>query len=566
MRKGVWPMSEIWRLIRLLAPRRGWIYAGLALSILTLLANFGLLALSGWFLAATALVGIAGYAAQNSFNFFTPAAMVRFFATVRVLSRYSERLVTHEATFRLLADLRVWFYTRLEPLAPAILQTHRAADLLNRIVTDIDTLNLFYLRVFLPVLTALGAGLIMAAFFAFFCWPAALALLGGLVLNGMLAPVLTVRLGGKPGADINRLTAALRMEYVEALQGMGELLVFGAAPQMQARVERLNHELAASQAALGTVSGLGFALSGLAANATLLVVLIEGARQYQAGGLSAAEVPMLLLGAMSAFEATAPLPAALQFMGQIKAAARRIFALADQAPALAPPALPAAAPHGFGLDLRDITLRYAPDAAPALNGFSLSVAQGQHVGIIGPTGAGKSSLINLLMRFNEFESGQAWFGGQDLRAYSSEDMARYMTVISQRSYLFHASIRDNLLLADGTADDEALWQALDVAQLGAFVRTLPQKLDNLVGEGGASLSGGQIRRVALARAVLKQTPWLILDEPTEGLDTETEQAFLADLAPVLAGRTVLYITHRQAGLALMDEVYAMQNGHSTRLK
>lgn len=559
-------MSDIWRLVRLLAPRRGWMWAGLGLSTLTLLANFGLLALAGWFLAATALAGLAGYAAQNSFNFFTPAAMVRFFATVRVLSRYAERLVTHEATFRLLADLRVWFYTRIEPLAPALLQTHRAADLLNRIVTDIDTLNLFYLRVFLPVLTAIGAGLVMVAFFAFFSWPAALALLVGLALNGMLAPLLTSRLGAKPGAEINRLTAALRTDYVEALQGMGELLVFGAAASTKTRIAGLNEALAEAQAALGKVSGLGFALSALAANVTLLVVLLAGARRFEAGGMTAAEVPMLLLGAMAAFEATAPLPAALQFMGQIKAAARRIFALADQMPTVAPLSAPAPTPQGYALDLQDITLRYAQEAAPALNGFSLRVAEGRCVGIIGPTGAGKSSIINLLMRFNAFQDGEARFGGHDLRAYDSAQMARYVTVVSQRSYLFHTTIRDNLLLANGAADEAALWHALDVAQLGDFVRSLPQGLDSLVGEGGASLSGGQMRRVALARAVLKHTPWLILDEPTEGLDNETEQAFLADLKPVLAGRTVLYITHRYAGLALMDEVYALNAGRATRLR
>lgn len=559
-------MSDIWRLVRLLAPRRGWLWAGLGLSILTLLANFGLLALSGWFLAATALVGLAGYAAQNTFNFFTPAAMVRFFATVRVLSRYGERLVTHEATFRLLADLRVWFYTRLEPLAPAVLQVHRAADLLNRIVTDIDTLNLFYLRVFLPVLTAIGAGLIMVAFFAFFSWPSALALLVGLILNGMLAPVLTSRLGARPGMEINRLTASLRMEYVEALQGMGELLVFGAANKTKERIAALNDDLAGAQAALGSVSGLGFALSGLAANATLLAVFIAGAKRYEAGGMTAAEVPMLILGAMSAFEATAPLPAALQFMGQIKAAARRIFALADQKPAVAALVEQAPTPQGYGLDLRNITLRYSEQAAPALNGFSLSVGEGKCIGIIGPTGAGKSSIINLLMRFHEFQAGEARFGGHDLRAYDSAQMARYIAVVSQRSYLFHTTIRDNLLLADGAADEAALWHALEVAQLADFVRSLPRGLDNLVGEGGASLSGGQARRVALARAVLKNTPWLILDEPTEGLDNETERAFLEDLKPVLAGRTVLYITHRHAGLILMDEVYALNEGRASRVR
>lgn len=556
-------MSDIWRLIRLTAPRKGWMLAGLGLATLTLLANFGLLALSGWFLAATAIAGLAGFAAQNAFNFFTPSAMVRFFATLRVASRYAERLVTHEATFRLLADLRVWFYTRLEPLAPAALQGQRSADLLGRIVSDIDTLNLFYLRVFVPVLTALAAALLMAAFFAFFSWPAALALILGLGLNGALAPVLTARLGAGPGAAITRLNAGLRAEYVEALQGMGELLVSGAAPAMQARAAALNEELAAAQARLGGVAALGASLSGLAANATLLAVLVFGARRFEAGGLGAAQVPMLLLGAMAAFEATAPLPGALNYLGQIKTAARRIFALADQMPPISPPATAAPALQRYDLELAGVDLAY-DGGRKVLDGFSLSLPQGRHVGIVGVSGSGKSTLINLLLRFHEYQAGTARFGGVDLRAFSSAEMARHATIISQRSHLFHTSIRDNLLLANGAADEAALWHALEVAQLADFVRGLAQGLDHLVGEGGASLSGGQARRIALARAVLKPAPLLILDEPTEGLDVETERAFLADLAPLLAGRSVLYITHRPAGLALMDEVYELRDGKAVR--
>lgn len=556
-------MSDIWRLIRLTAPRKGWMLAGLGLATLTLLANFGLLALSGWFLAATAIAGLAGFAAQNAFNFFTPSAMVRFFATLRVASRYAERLVTHEATFRLLADLRVWFYTRLEPLAPAALQGQRSADLLGRIVSDIDTLNLFYLRVFVPVLTALAAALLMAAFFAFFSWPAALALILGLGLNGALAPVLTARLGAGPGAAITRLNAGLRAEYVEALQGMGELLVSGAAPAMQARAAALNEELAAAQARLGGVAALGASLSGLAANATLLAVLVFGARRFEAGGLGAAQVPMLLLGAMAAFEATAPLPGALNYLGQIKTAARRIFALADQMPPISPPATAAPDLQRYDLELAGVDLAY-DGGRKVLDGFSLSLPQGRHVGIVGVSGSGKSTLINLLLRFHEYQAGTARFGGVDLRAFSSAQMARHATIISQRSHLFHTSIRDNLLLANGAADEAALWHALEVAQLADFVRGLAQGLDHLVGEGGASLSGGQARRIALARAVLKPAPLLILDEPTEGLDVETERAFLADLAPLLAGRSVLYITHRPAGLALMDEVYELRDGKAVR--
>ncbi len=559
-------MRELIRLHRLFAPYRGWMLSGLGLACVTILANFGLLSLSGWFLAATGLVGLSSYAAQNRFNFFSPAAGVRFFATLRIVSRYAERLVTHEATFRLLAALRVWFYTRLEPLAPAVLQQYRAADLLSRIVADIDTLNLFYLRVYVPLLTALISGLLMVGFFLIFSGGAALALLAGLGFVGLCVPWLTGWLGARAGAEITETSAALRTEYVDAVQGMGELLTYGAAPRLTARATALNARLIGAQTDMSRLSGLGLAMSGLGTNFTLLAVLLAAGAKLVAGHMGAAELPLLALGAMAAFEAVAPLPGAFQYMGQIRAAAGRIFALADAKPAIPPPPMPAPEPAVFDLVLEDVSLRYAPDAPWALRHFSLNVPQGRHVGIVGATGTGKTTLINLLLRFHEYQEGLIRFGGHDLRAYASADMSRYVTVISQRSYLFHTTIRDNLLLANGAATEDELWHALDVAQLAAFVRAQPQGLDTLVGEAGVKLSGGQARRVALARAVLKAAPWLILDEPTEGLDAATEQDFLNDLAPLLAGRTVLYITHRPAGLRLMDEVYALSDGQAFSLR
>jgi ATP-binding cassette subfamily C protein CydC len=558
-------MRDLIRLQKLFAPYRGWMFAGLGFASITILANFGLMTLSGWFLAATGLVGLSSFAAQNQFNFFSPAAGVRFFATLRIASRYAERLVTHEATFRLLAALRVWFYTKLEPLAPAALQGYRASDLLSRIVADIDTLNLFYLRVYVPLLTAGITTLAMVLFFGIFSWPAALALGLGLSLTGLGLPLLTGALGRAQGAEITRLNAALRAEYVDAVQGMGELLTYGAAPVLAARVEAYNATLIGVQQGMSRLTGLGLAGAQFLTNATMLAVVIAGSAKVASGRLYGADLPLLALGSMAAFEAVSPLPVAFQYLGQVSAAAKRIFALADARPAVAAPIAPAPRPEGYALKLENICLRYAEGSPWALHNLNLSIPEGGHVGIVGATGAGKTTLINLLLRFNEYQEGTASFGGHDLRAYASEDMAAHITVISQRSYLFHTTIRDNLLLAKGDATESELWHALEVAQLAAFVRAQPRGLDALVGEAGVNLSGGQGRRVALARAVLKSSPWLVLDEPTEGLDAATEREFLRDLAPLLKGKTVLYITHRPAGLALMDDVYTLRAGQASHI-
>lgn len=552
-------MRELIRLAGLFRAYRGWMLGGLVLSCLTLLANFGLMTLSGWFLAAAALAGAAGYAAQNAFNFFTPAALVRFFATLRVGSRYAERLVTHEAIFRLLAETRVWFYARLEPLAPAGLQEFRAADLLSRLAADIDVLSQFYLRVYVPLLAAAITVLVMTGVFAVFSLPAAALLFGGLAFTGAVIPLLSARAGRAAGAAQVEIGAAYRAELVDAMQGMEELLIYGAANAVAARAADANDRLIAAQHRLARFSGASLAGGQLLANFTLLGCTLAGAAKVAAGGLGPADLPLLTLGSMAAFEAVAPLPQAFQQLGQILAAARRVFSLADTPPPVAAPSTNPS-PAGYELVLDQVGLRYAPDAPWALDGLSLTIREGERVGLTGPTGAGKSTLINLLLRFHEYQQGSARFGGHDLREYSSAALARHITVISQRSHLFATTLRDNLLLAKADAAEPELWAALEAAQLAGFVRTRPEGLDLFVGEGGARLSGGQARRVALARAVLRPTPWLILDEPTEGLDAATEQEFLRDLEPLLRGRTVLCISHRPAPLGLVQRVHALRAG------
>ena len=552
-------MRDLWRLLKLFAPYRWWMLGGALLALLTMLSNFGLMTLSGWFLASAALAGLGGYATLNLYNFFLPAAGVRGFATIRVLSRWLERIVTHEATFRLLAQLRTWFYARLEPLAPAGLQGLRSGDLLARLVADIDTLNNFYLRVFTPFLVAGLATLVMAGFFALYAWQLGLVLLLFLVISGLALPLLSERLGARAGAEMTQIQAEMRVQIVDTLQGMGELLVANAGPRLQRELAEKNAQLIARQGRLAGVAGIGSAGMSFMGNLALWVILLLGIPLVR-HGIGRAELPMFALGTMAAFEAIAALPLAFQFLGQTRAAARRIFAVADLPAPFADAAGPAPQPKGLDLAMVDVHLRYPGARSDALRGLTLSVPEGSRTAILGATGAGKSSIVNLLLRFYDYQAGSARLGGCELRDFPADDLRRYFAVVSQRSYLFHSTIRDNLLLAKGDADEEALWAALAAAQLDEFVRSLPQGLDNIVGEGGINLSGGQARRMAIARAFLKDSPILLLDEPTEGLDAITEAHFLVALKALMKGRSVVYITHRLLGLEDMDQILILDGG------
>lgn len=553
-------MRELIRLLRLYAPYRLWIAGGLLLALATILANFGLLALAGWFLAASGLVGLAGFAAQNAFNFFTPAAGVRFFATVRVLGRYAGRIVDHEATLRQLAGLRAFLFEKLEPLAPAGLAGERSGDLLSRLVADIDRLGDVYLRVLAPFAVGAAAALAMAATLAFFAPIAGLALLAGLALAGLAVPAASLALGARPSREAVAVRNEMRADIVDAVQGIAELLTYNAAPAMEARIAAANERLIAQEARLAAIAGFGAAAGLLIANATMGTALLIGLPLAAAHLLPGTDVPLLALGTLAAFEAVAPLPQAFQLLGGMAESARRVFALADRAPPVREPERSPGRPHCLDLVLSDVRLRYARDRPWALDGLSLAIREGERVTIVGRSGAGKTSLVNLLLRFADYQEGSATIGGIDLGKIRGDDARSLFAVVSQRTHLFAGSIGENLRIARPDADGAALWRALEAAGLAGFVRAAPGGLDREVGEGAARLSGGEARRLALARAYLRDAPFLVLDEPTEGLDPLTEAALRADLARLGAGRTVISITHRLAFIAPDERVVVLEGG------
>ena len=555
-------MSDFARLLRLFRPAALWMLGGCGLGTLVILANVGLLALSGWFIAAMALAGLG----RIPVEVFAPAAAIRALAILRTGGRYGERLVTHEATFRVLSRLRVFVYARLEPLAPAGLQTYRGGDLLSRLRADVDSLDTFYLRVLAPAIAVGLATAVMLAVLA--AYDPAMALLDGvaLALAGVALPMLAQRLGREPGRRLLEGRAELRAATADAMRGLGELMVYGADERQAEVLEAASLRAIGERRRQARLDGATTALSGLIAHGATAGALVLAIPLVASRALPAADLAMLALFVLAGFEAVAPLPAAFQSLGETRAAARRIFALVDAAPALRDPPDEPVLPRCFDLRIEGLRMRYADDAPWAIDGLDLTVPAGSSVAIVGASGAGKTSLANVLLRFWDFQEGKVEIGGVPLRALRGETMRGFCSVVAQATHLFNASVRDNLRLARPDADDAVLDDALAKAGLLEEVRAMPHGLDTMVGELGTRLSGGQARRLSIARAMLKAAPILILDEPTEGLDTVSEERVMQALLALMQGRTTLLITHRTSILRHVDTVVAIKHadGGSSR--
>jgi ATP-binding cassette subfamily C protein CydC len=533
--------------------------AATASGLAALLASVGLLALAGWFLASTALAGLAP-AAAPLFNFFFPSAGVRACAIARTLARYAERVLAHEATFRLLASLRVWFYQRLEPLAPAVLLGHRSGDLLNRIVADIDALDNLYLRVLAPGAAALGMALLLGAGLWWLAPPVALVTLAALGVAGVAVPAGAQRAGVASGVALARTLADLRVQVVEGLQGLAELLVFGRGGAWLDDLAAHHRRLGAIQRRMSHIRGAAAAAVTASGGLAAVAALFLGAELVARGGLSGPHLALLTLAVLTAFEAVVPLPAAFQYLGRTREAGRRLLEVVESPPAVVFPPDGAPPPARWDLAFEGVGFAYHPQGPPVLADVTLRVPEGARLAVLGPTGAGKSTLGHLLVRFWDPTTGCIRLGGRNLRHLAEAHLRRSIAVVAQQPHLFNASIRENLRLAAPDAPEAHLWEALAAAELADFVRGLPWGLDTWVGEGGGLISGGQAQRLALARAVLQAAPVWLLDEPTEGLDRATAIRLLERVLRLTQGKTVLLITHRPTALEKMDAVAVLENG------
>ncbi len=550
-------MRTFWRLLKLTFPFKWWIALAALLGFATIGSSIGLMATAAYLISAAALhpsiavlqVSIVG---------------VRFFGLSRGVFRYLERLVSHQVTFRLLARLRVWFYRAIEPLAPAGLMAYRSGDLLNRIVTDIDNLQHFYIRVIAPPVVAGLVILLMWLLMATFDIRLAVMTVIFLLLAGLALPLLTRRLSRGSGQRLTAGRAELNVALVEGIQGAGELLLAGRATTHRQRVDRLGREFVELQEKEVRLSALQNAFSGLLTNWFTLVILLMAIPLVNQGRLDGVYLAVLVLAGIAGFEAVTPLAESWQHLEGSLAAARRLFELVDAGQAVPKPAAPAGVsspvPQNFGLSVRNLAFRYGSGELPALENLSFELPPGKKLAVVGPSGAGKSTIVNLLLRFWEYQAGEIRLGGHDLRRYHPDNVRQLMGVVSQNAYLFNDTIRGNLLMANPQAGQADLIRVAQQAGIYDFIQTLPQGYDTWVGEQGLRLSGGQRQRLAIARALLKEAPILLLDEATANLDPLVEQEIIKTIHNLPGGQSVLMITHRLVGLESMDEILVLETG------
>lgn len=560
-------MKDLRWIVREILPFWPRIMLALLLSTLTISSHIGLMATSSYLLARAALH-------PPILDLMVTIVGVRFFGITRAVFRYLERLISHDLTFRVLSRLRVLVYQRIEPLAPAKLIDFRSGDLLSRIVGDVEVQQNLFLRVLAPPMVAILVLVGYGGFLAGFDQRFSFLLAGFFLAAGVFIPCFIRALTRGAGSQRIKAKARLHTIILDLLQGMPEILTFGQSGTILQNVQGVQRELSQADRKLAKTSGISNALMGVTMNLGMWTALVLGIVLVEKGQLNGLYLGMLALGVLSSFEAVTPLPASLQHLEENQAAGKRLRVLqqgnedqcqekesrTDLRSSKKGEIDKLQLPKALGIEFRKVSFRYHPEEPWALKEISLNIPYQKKIAIVGASGAGKSSLVNVLLRFWEYESGEIRLGGDDLKKIDPEVVRAQIGVVTQRTHLFHATVKENLLLAKPAATDEELFAATRQAKIHDFILSLPKGYDSLIGEEGMKLSGGQQQRLAIARVLLKNAPILILDEATNGLDPVTERDVLEEINTLMQGRTSLMISHHLEAVKKMEEILVFDKG------
>ncbi|MGW2510681.1 thiol reductant ABC exporter subunit CydD [Streptomyces scopuliridis] len=533
---------------------RGRFVLALVLGSCALGSAVGLMAVSGWLISRASEQPPVLY-------LMVAVTATRAFGIGRAVFRYAERIVSHDAVLRMLADLRVSVYRRLERIAPAGLRETRRGDLLSRLVADVDELQDYWLRWLLPVGSALLVGVGAVGFTAWLLPEAGAVLAAGLLVAGVGVPLLSGACARRAERQLAPARGLLATRVADLLSGIAELTVAGALTSRTRRTRDADGTLTAIASRGASANALGGGLSALVCGLTVAAAAYVGVGGLADGRLAGVELAVVILTPLAAFEAVTGLPLAVQYRQRSRRSAERVCEVLDAPVPVREPERPAAAPVSpFPLEARGLAARYPGQRRDALSGFDLTLTAGKRVAVVGPSGSGKTTLAQVLLRFLDAREGGCRLGGTDTATLDGDTVRRFIGLCAQDAHLFDSSVRENLRLARTDATEDELRDALRRARLLDWVDALPAGLDTLVGEHGARISGGQRQRLALARALLADFPVLVLDEPAEHLDLATADALTTDLLAATEGRTTLLITHRLQGLDTVDEVIVLDGG------
>jgi ATP-binding cassette subfamily C protein CydC len=546
-------MSVMVRLLGYLRPFKGQVAVATGLSGAAIASNIGLLVIAGYLLARTAT-------GQSLVLLTLPIYAVRLLAVTRAGARYLERLAAHNVTFHILARVRLQVYDRLAALGPLLPLGLHSGDSMRRFVRDVDELQNLYLRAVSPLAVALLIAGLAAAVLQAVTWTLTLTVMAYLTVSGLVLPALSMRLAHGLAERESALGAALTTRLVDGIGGLCDLLLFGATRDLLAQVSRLDAEMAEANRRRVRIEALRLSGGDLAASAAIWTSLVILIPLIAAGTTARDWLPVTSFLVLGAFEATQQLGAAFDSLGAVQAAGGRVFAAAGRKPTVTSPPHPLALPSAPDLRFIGVTLSYGSDVPPVLEDVSFTLRRGCRIAVVGPSGAGKTSLIRLAVRMLDPSAGAVILGGSDLRLCKLEDARARFAIAGHDPYIFYDTIRGNLLIARPAARDVELWDALARAGLGHPVRALPLGLDTWLGEDGTSLSAGERQRLSIARAFLKDAPILLLDEPTANLDRLTENAVLDAIETISDGRSVLLATHRLVHMERWDEILVLDGG------
>ena len=546
-------MKLVWRLLGFMKPLRGWILISTMTGFSTVAAGVGLLGTSAYLIASAAF--------HPSIAELSVAVVgVRFFGISRGVFRYLDRLVSHHVNFRLLSILRIWFYDCLKLLAPARLIHYQRGDLLSRAIGDIDTLDQFYVRAVSPVISAIfatvGFSMLVGSWNVRLGW----ILAAGLSVTSFVLPALVYIFSQDPAKQLVDQWAILSQTMLDTLRGAAEMMVFQQQEEELTQINRVSLQTNRAQVGLAHSQGLSNGMNAVLTQGTVALMLLVGIPLVRTGELDGIMLAVIVLITMASFEISIPIAQAAQFWESSLQAARRLFEMADQQPAIIEPVIPVSVPEKPNILIRNLSFQYHGNLPLAADHLNIDIPYGRKIALVGENGSGKTTILNLLMRFWDCQPGEILIDGIPVQEFSPKELRQRIGYVSPGGAIFQTTLRQNLLLANPGALDADLLRVLDCVQLGEWVQTLPDGLDTWLGASGLTISGGQLQRIQLARGLLMDAPIYLLDEPTTHLDVETENRLISLFRSIFQNRSLVWVTHRLVGLDWLDEILLLDNG------